>query len=726
MLILFSTNLLCFHVKLRAKIGFSLSAFPRRFVLMSHCFPWSHFLEARMSDYSKKVLAASKSQLDGGFLRSDDIQHNGKSNRKSLSSSTQRSATPHASDDDEDYGFSTIPSNVKERKASPETTKHSLTNVSSRAYPATQVDKGLADLQRNRVVASATSSELPTIALHQSSTIFSRVSPPLSVVSRHARIVSPRLKALDHSQKGSPLSFRLPSPQVSPSNAQSFASRLPEEHATEEPLRDGGDSDSSPRVCHDKALASIQKQFVCRNVSGFVNAGNTCYAGSVLTMLLRLKIVRESLSGFVATYGNLVKSVRRRRSDWLGSDDATLRRGLFDDDDNSAANACAEDKVVDQKTSAVCQSTLNDDEEQIFICPLHLALHTAAVALESPSEIRGGLSVSEIADALTAHDAGADFFDGDQHDAHEFFVALVSVLEFEALAAMTKKHKRECRRQRNLRKHLQEEQQVNDVRPPTARDTWVNKLFQGSMHSVIGCRRKSCGLVQSTQELFVNVSVSIPPMSADTNVSTRDTQTLIEQSLAADALDSYKCDRCHHTNLQFQAGSFDLAPPLLVVHWKRFSHSFVDGTVNFRKNTEPVFLSESFSVGSNAASHPNQKGLCKTHTTYTLQSFVGHRGSMLGGHYVAAFRGPPLDASGGEHAWFIANDSVVAQISKNQTGIVNAKNESCYLAVYEATSCTSETAVCDIGGWEASLLPPLSADDDGDHTEQVCSKGDLE
>ncbi|CUI14169.1 Hypothetical protein, putative, partial [Bodo saltans] len=212
--------------------------------------------------------------------------------------------------------------------------------------------------------------------------------------------------------------------------------------------------------------------------SGFRNAGNTCYAASVLSALLRQPLFCSELAAFVNEFGDLTITrkytmeeeyeepvpmedepllpAHQQQEGIDAEDDRTLRAGLFEDQLSPVSNE--ETKAFQEYFSTPPASQQQNEDEDIRppaqqqrmvtktrtvvkkekgpVCVLHLALHDAVRKLERPQGIPAGIGVKKIAEAMAYYDAYDYFFDREQHDAHEFYVGLVSCLEDEAVAAM--------------------------------------------------------------------------------------------------------------------------------------------------------------------------------------------------------------------------------------------------------------------------------------------------
>jgi ubiquitin C-terminal hydrolase len=614
--------------------------------------------------------------------------------------------------------------------------------------------------------------------------------------------LSPKLKAIDNSFITSPR----PVPAVPPSTHAPLDSRfvsmyqqpLPQVQGTYGHFDNGSPRapirSPPPPVVPIAPLVSLY-----RDHSGFRNAGNTCYAASVLTALLRQTLFVSELNTFVAEYGDL-KTTREysteeeyeevvEQTPASEGDDESLRQGLFDErispekDENervfhdffsttTTAGSPAKEEEAPAPRQVVVKTRTVITRERDYLCVLHRALQDAAKRLKTPSHISGGVGVEKIAAAMAWYEDYDTFFDGDQHDAHEFYVGLVSCIEQEAIAAMKKAERAQRKKRLKMMKRLRSDPEDDSAPSQNIEledtsvvpgDVWINKLLRGMMHVVISCRRRGCGKMQHTREPFVNIALpmSVPSTPLPNSLlyeldlqSIPDTETLVAASLAPDALDSYKCDGCHQSVLQYHGGCIDAAPPMLVVQWKRFNASFVNGEYNVRKNTSQVQVSHEFTVVSRPEHLLTKCGGCAAasdggaatsddrrvrRTTYVLKAVVLHQGATLhAGHYITLFQGQVthdtiddediLQLSGKEPSrrvpdestadarhdgtWLRANDTEVSELLPAQVQLAMDKSRACYLAIYEAKGSVFEMdSMDDVGkrSWRIEF-PPMQDD----------------
>ena len=150
--------------------------------------------------------------------------------------------------------------------------------------------------------------------------------------------------------------------------------------------------------------------------------------------------------------------------------------------------------------------------------------------------------------------------------------------------------------------------------------------FQGMFQSVVTCTE--CNGESITETPFLSISLQMK-MGITKSIS-----ELIEDFSEEEELsDAIQCDTCKQKRKSTKCINIVKAPPLLVIHLKRFQ--------GFNKINTPVKLSKEITL------------LGKT---YRLNSLCNHSGGINGGHYTAACR--KRDGS-----WIMCNDDFVSEIN---------------------------------------------------------------
>lgn len=235
----------------------------------------------------------------------------------------------------------------------------------------------------------------------------------------------------------------------------------------------------------------------------------------------------------------------------------------------------------------------------------------------------------ELAAMLTALDAA--LVPGAQHDAHEFFVALM------------RRCAHACAR--------------GCADGAVVHTNAVAQLFGGWLCRAVAC--PACAHASTTRERFLSLSVDVTPATATLSDALRS----LCKPEALDGDNLYRCGRCGaavRATTQMLVGT---APPVLVVHLKRFQPG-VRGKIAAHVAFPDRLTLRAFMPRATAATAP----------TYRLCAVVVHRdlaGFVLFGHYVAYVR-----ASDG--TWHLADDARVTPVPASQVLAAQA-----YILVYQ-------------------------------------------
>jgi ubiquitin C-terminal hydrolase len=237
------------------------------------------------------------------------------------------------------------------------------------------------------------------------------------------------------------------------------------------------------------------------------------------------------------------------------------------------------------------------------------------------------------------------FMDNRQHDAHEFLVKLLGLLDAEALSAEALSAPAGPKRQRP------------GGEAPAGPVGWVQRLLRVSYVEVVRC---TCG--HSVWNTDVTYVVSVPVLPAPASV-----QDMVSALFVPGPAGGYKCDECGAPERCTQSVRYGIMPPVLLLQLKRFVATRIGKRVVLQKNSAPVALSRFLEVpGGDRATN-----------TYELVGVVGHAGDTpRSGHYVASYV-----ADGAARAvWLTADDANVTQMARAPYDVPSA---SCYLLSYQ-------------------------------------------
>lgn len=202
------------------------------------------------------------------------------------------------------------------------------------------------------------------------------------------------------------------------------------------------------------------------------------------------------------------------------------------------------------------------------------------------------------------------FFESNtQHDAHEFFVSILSQFDD------TIKRVKEITGKESL--------------PP------ISKIFQCVRVSSFKCL--TCGFVQEIRDTLMCLDITIIPNS--------NLQNLIDESLCPEDLhDDWECQQCKEKRDAQIFARIGSLPPTLTIQLQRFKY---DKEMNaMSKVSEYVEIPEELHLNSGTGPQ-----------VYSLRSVVVHHGSsMQRGHFITILK---LDNS-----WIMANDSDLSIINE--------------------------------------------------------------
>lgn len=97
-------------------------------------------------------------------------------------------------------------------------------------------------------------------------------------------------------------------------------------------------------------------------------------------------------------------------------------------------------------------------------------------------------------------------------------------------------------------------------------------------------------------------------------------------------VDGYRCESCQHVSDRKRTRRLAYSPETLVIQLKRFSQSFT--TNKYSKDSVDVKIETSLDL------NPFRTTTNKAMSQYQLSAVVLHTGSLIGGHYIAAAKGP--------------------------------------------------------------------------------------
>ena len=390
----------------------------------------------------------------------------------------------------------------------------------------------------------------------------------------------------------------------------------------------------SPSMTADDALPRLWD--ACTR--GLANTGNTCYCNAVVTMFLR-------------TYTPIIQGVANICQESLKlfgpeTDHVDELPRVFDDDSEFASHEASSRLVRSSPKSWVPAAR----RRPCLTLHRELRLVSMLVRTRDAAGPRPNYVTIRMLQRLLSKQG---FFDGYQHDAHEFFTALLSAADDEcdslvSIAAIT---------------NSPDQSDAGTLH-------WVNRIVCGRVQSQFRCAAAACRFAFATLERTMIWSVPVPRGSRaevksrydDERPSALSVQQLFDQSLQETVVEDFHCERCSSRTVGATHRSwFVAAPEVLFLHVKRF---YVERDVSGRhgsvKNGLPVDISGPLTVKVYPPSDAGDVSLPSEDVVYFLQSVTHHHGrDMEFGHYTTTYA-PALYPGRGRvdypRQWYDAND----------------------------------------------------------------------
>jgi ubiquitin C-terminal hydrolase len=217
------------------------------------------------------------------------------------------------------------------------------------------------------------------------------------------------------------------------------------------------------------------------------------------------------------------------------------------------------------------------------------------------------------------------FFDGRQHDAHEFLVALLARLDAEAAEV-------------------------------TGNPTWVAEIIGGKSSNLVLCA--NCDHEIVTEDSFSAMSI---PISEEV----KSLSDMIQATSVPQPVPAYECDSCRSKNSVTLTTSIVDAPPVLLLHLLRFSVVATDGEVVMTKSSLPVHVPPEIEIHT-----------VNGRFRYRLAGVVEHHGAtMESGHYTAILHDE-------DDKWRKVDDSEVTTIEPHRAKAMLETSKTAFLVTY--------------------------------------------
>eukprot|EP00986_Skeletonema_menzelii_P001814 scaffold495_cov152-Skeletonema_menzelii.AAC.4 len=375
---------------------------------------------------------------------------------------------------------------------------------------------------------------------------------------------------------------------------------------------------------------------------GLYNLGNTCYMNSTLQCLINCAPLQEA---FLTNLTNPYQCCE------------TLKAG------ETSCLACEIDKLfLEYFGSSVGIDAIAALEEQRNA--LSNALDTNAVVLNEPNPEYCGHPVipSNFLAKVWKHSTVTHLARHDQHDAQEFYHAVIDVLDADVLSYQ--------KRLRSMQQTIEYKSQIRTDKTPTnPPQSCIKDIFEGSLRSVLIC--DLCGCKRSQIESFLNLSLPLKnEFPSESEVAAREQMTTRRETSNIHAClnhftdpetlsDPIYCPSCNRKTKTLKQHTFAKLPRILCLHLKRF-----DAATNKKINDFVSYPASDLDMGKylphwcekvlskeGKESDSNQLDAESPKVLYDLFATVNHRGTLNQGHYTSNIKC-------GDH-WYHCNDAFV-------------------------------------------------------------------
>lgn len=373
---------------------------------------------------------------------------------------------------------------------------------------------------------------------------------------------------------------------------------------------------------------------------GIVNTGNICYAASAVQMFLRTNALAQGLSEFVRKHKEVKVEV-----EVLGGSEQ-----------NSTQGAC----TINVSPLPV-HIALDNLREKIIPPPGHLTNQRSR-----PNPYNAGVRLDELA-ALFAD----KFFNGKQHDPHEFFIALKNKLADEAVATLQAigSYKAPIAGQSPL---------LHEQASRFVQGTWVDEAFTGVYVDNIECH--NCIYKSVRMNPMQCWAVPITPDGPYPRFLT--IQDLVSEEFSATPpAEGSCCENCKQQNTLTKRFRFLQCPNVLILQLVRCSATLTsDGSMRQKKRKDNVNVGDqriqlleyahervnAFPHVTSAQQEEGDQFRPRCRNTYQLSSFIEHQGEMVtSGHFITHFNQGQVGKEGAfptiAENWYTADDCRIFQ-----------------------------------------------------------------
>ncbi|CAJ1335605.1 unnamed protein product [Effrenium voratum] len=282
--------------------------------------------------------------------------------------------------------------------------------------------------------------------------------------------------------------------------------------------------------------------------------------------------------------------------------------------------------MLRRNLALACESVVVKDEWLI-------ALRQLFAELDSSRTSKACVAATRMASLIQAASTNGEFQHGEQADAHEAFMLLISKLLEGCIAA------------RGL--SVTEKEQIEQ-------SSLIGHIFGMSLSQSVSC--KTCGdkSVRSRAEYCFCVTC---PVDAGGRHRKIDVKDLLMTYTQEEHINEWKCDKCFHPGCVRQAGIAH-PPNILMVHISRPQQGW----------TSQVTFERELAIQCDAASYRKMR--------YLIYAVIVYRSmGTNGGHYFAFVR----SGRGQSEQWYLADDDEIRSVSWAEV-----QREEPFMLLYEA------------------------------------------
>lgn len=293
---------------------------------------------------------------------------------------------------------------------------------------------------------------------------------------------------------------------------------------------------------------------------------------------------------------------------------------------------------------------------------LSIASDTNAVAPKEPNPNCGHPVIpSNFLAKVWKHSTVRHLARHDQHDAQEFYNAVIDGLETDVLSYQ--------KALRSMQQTIKYQSQIRTVQPPAkSPQSCIKDIFGGSLRSVLIC--DECGCKRSQIESFLNLSLPLKnEFPSESAVAAREKMTTRRETSNIHAClnhftdpetlsDPIYCPSCNRKTKTLKQHTFAKLPRVLCLHLKRF-----DAASNKKISDFVSYPASDLDMGKylphwcekvseeSKESDSTQLDADSPKVLYDLFATVNHRGTLHKGHYTS-------NVKIGDH-WYHCNDAFV-------------------------------------------------------------------